>query len=110
MLVLSRKKEQQIHIGDNIIVTVLHIKGSSVRLGIQAPKEVRVMRSELSQRTDESVGESESQETGTSAPTVRAAGAAGPREETTAAGENPAEPPHQRDRRQRGARSLAVGS
>ena len=47
MLVLSRKSMQRIVIGDGIIVTVLEIRGSKVRLGIEAPRNVRVVRSEL---------------------------------------------------------------
>jgi len=47
MLVLSRKKNESIVIDDNIVVTVVEIRGDKVRLGIQAPKEVPVHRSEV---------------------------------------------------------------
>ncbi len=47
MLVLSRKLNQQIRIGDRITVTVLEIRGNRVRLGIEAPAEVPVFRQEL---------------------------------------------------------------
>jgi carbon storage regulator len=47
MLVLSRKCEESIHISDNIVVTVLDIRGSKVRLGIVAPREIPVRRTEL---------------------------------------------------------------
>jgi len=47
MLVLSRKLNQTIHIDERITVTVLRVKGNSVRLGIEAPREVRVVRGEL---------------------------------------------------------------
>jgi carbon storage regulator len=47
MLVLSRKHEEKLHIGDNITVTVLRVQGNKVRLGIEAPDEVRVLRGEL---------------------------------------------------------------
>jgi carbon storage regulator CsrA len=47
MLVLTRKLQQQIKIGDNITVTILKVKGSTVRVGIAAPRDVRVVRSEL---------------------------------------------------------------
>jgi len=47
MLVLSRKAEQKIQIGDNITITILLIKGNTVRVGIEAPKNVRVLRAEL---------------------------------------------------------------
>ena len=47
MLVLTRKLNEEITIGDNIKVTVLQIKGNSIRLGIDAPKDVRIVRGEL---------------------------------------------------------------
>ena len=47
MLVLSRKPMERIHIGDNVVVTVLEIRGNKARIGIDAPKEVHVLRSEL---------------------------------------------------------------
>lgn len=47
MLVLSRKKNESIRIGDDIKVKVLDIRGGHVRLGIVAPMDVPVMRQEL---------------------------------------------------------------
>lgn len=47
MLVLTRKAQQQIQIGDNITVTIVRVKGQSVRIGIEAPRNVRVVRGEL---------------------------------------------------------------
>lgn len=47
MLVLSRHKNEKIIIGDNIILTVLEIRGDSVRLGIDAPNNVPVHREEI---------------------------------------------------------------
>ena len=47
MLVLSRKPTERIEIGDNVVVTVLEIRGSKVRIGIDTPKELHVLRSEL---------------------------------------------------------------
>lgn len=47
MLVLSRKLNQEIHIGENIVVRVIAIKGNQVRLGIVAPAEVPVLREEI---------------------------------------------------------------
>ncbi len=44
MLVLSRKKNESIVIGDTITVTVLEVRGRTVRLGIDAPKEVLIGR------------------------------------------------------------------
>ncbi len=53
MLVLSRKQEQSIHIGDAIVVTVLGVRGSTVKLGIEAPRDIRIVRSELPSHTVE---------------------------------------------------------
>ena len=47
MLVLSRKQDQKIIIGGNIEVTVVGIRGDKIRLGINAPKEVDIYRSEM---------------------------------------------------------------
>lgn len=47
MLVLSRMRDQSIVISDNIIVTVVDIRGDKVRLGIEAPHEIPVHRREV---------------------------------------------------------------
>lgn len=47
MLVLSRRPGERILIGDNIAITVVRIGPSSVRLGIDCPKDVSIRRSEL---------------------------------------------------------------
>jgi len=47
MLVLTRKLQQQIKIGQQITVTILRVKGQTVRVGIEAPRQVRVIRGEL---------------------------------------------------------------
>jgi carbon storage regulator len=47
MLVLSRQRNESIVIGDNIIVTVVDIRGDKVRLGIEAPSEIPVHRKEV---------------------------------------------------------------
>lgn len=53
MLVLSRKVEESILIGDNIEVKVLDVIGDKVQIGISAPKEITVLRSELKETMDE---------------------------------------------------------
>jgi len=53
MLVLSRKQQQQIKIGDQITVTIVKVKGNTVRVGIEAPRDVRVIRAELPKESDE---------------------------------------------------------
>lgn len=47
MLILSRQIGEAIHIGDDIIVTVLEITGNQVRIGIDAPRAVEVHREEI---------------------------------------------------------------
>lgn len=47
MLVLSRKLNQEIRIGENVVVRVLEIRGNQIRLGIVAPSEVPVLREEI---------------------------------------------------------------
>lgn len=71
MLVLTRKQKEEIRIGDNVTITILRIKGQAVRIGIDAPQEIRVVRGELKARiSDEasSVDESVEQPTEQSAP------------------------------------------
>lgn len=47
MLVISRKRGERICLGDDVVVTVLEVVGSTVRLGIEAPDEVRIYRHEI---------------------------------------------------------------
>jgi len=48
MLVLSRKEAERIRLGDSIVVTVVRVAGDKVRLGIEAPRDMLVLRDELS--------------------------------------------------------------
>jgi carbon storage regulator len=50
MLVLSRKESQRIRLGDSIVVTIVKISGDKVRVGIEAPTEILVLRDELEAR------------------------------------------------------------
>ena len=47
MLVLTRKHQEKIRIGDNITITILKTKGKAVRVGIEAPADIAVVRGEL---------------------------------------------------------------
>ncbi len=47
MLVLSRKCNQEIVIGDDIKITVVRVQGNKVRLGVEAPQDVAIIRGEL---------------------------------------------------------------
>lgn len=55
MLVLSRKRNESFVIGDNVVVTVVDVRGDKVRLGITAPPDVPILRTELCQETQTEV-------------------------------------------------------
>lgn len=60
MLVLSRQRDESIIIGDNIVITVVDIRGDKVRLGIDAPKEVPVHRQEVYEAIQRERGQAQS--------------------------------------------------
>ncbi len=47
MLVLTRRVNERIMIGDDVVVTVLEVRGDQVRIGIDAPRDVKVFREEV---------------------------------------------------------------
>lgn len=53
MLVLTRKVQQSIVIGDNVEIVILEVRGEQVRLGIRAPKDVTVHRKEIYEQIQE---------------------------------------------------------
>ncbi len=68
MLVLSRQRDESIIIGDNIVVTIVDIRGDKVRLGIDAPSEIPVHRREIHeaiQRENQRTGQLEPETNGT---------------------------------------------
>lgn len=57
MLVLSREKDQEVVIGNNVIVvTIVEIRGDKVRLGFTAPREIPIVRRELLDRMNDPEG------------------------------------------------------
>jgi len=58
MLVLTRKPREEIRIGNGITITILRVKGQQVRVGIEAPNDVRIVRGELEENTDSDDSES----------------------------------------------------
>jgi len=58
MLVLSRKEGERLVIGENIVITVNRISGNRITLGIDAPRDVRIVRGELEPREEISLQES----------------------------------------------------
>ena len=78
MLVLTRKQGEKIRIGDDVVITVVRTKGKAVRLGIQAPTHVPVLRGEIaasiageSQRRAHTGGGEESAESDNDGESVR---------------------------------------
>ena len=55
MLVLTRKMDEQIVIGDQIKLTVLRVRGNTVRIGIEAPRDIRIVRGELERHEQHTV-------------------------------------------------------
>ncbi|WP_164103101.1 carbon storage regulator [Candidatus Laterigemmans baculatus] len=61
MLVLSRKEGERLVIGDNVVITVNRISGNRITLGIEAPREVRIVRGELEPLEDKEPSDKASQ-------------------------------------------------
>lgn len=57
MLILTRREGESVRIGEDVTVTVLRVKGSQVRLGVNAPKNVAVQREEIAERMRVDVAE-----------------------------------------------------
>ncbi len=55
MLILTRKTGQGFRVGDDIEITITEVSGDKVRVGIQAPKSVKVLRSELTETVRENL-------------------------------------------------------
>lgn len=52
MLVLSRKVGESIYVGENITLVVVGVFGDKIRLGLEAPKEVKIVRAEVKERDE----------------------------------------------------------
>ncbi len=59
MLILTRKVNESLKVGDDVTVTVLGIKGAQIRIGISAPLDVAVHRQEVFERIQQEQGEAE---------------------------------------------------
>ncbi len=73
MLVLSRHRDESIIIGDNIVITVVDVRGDKVRLGIDAPTDIPVHRQEVYEaiQRERQAGGSEAAANGTATPRRR---------------------------------------
>jgi len=47
MLILSRRESECIHLGDDIVLTIVRVSGEKVRIGIEAPPHIKILRNEL---------------------------------------------------------------
>jgi len=61
MLILTRKANETLIVGDNVTVTILGVKGNQVRIGVNAPKEISVHREEVYNRI---IAEKQQEQTG----------------------------------------------
>ena len=59
MLILTRRVQEALMIGDDVTVTVLSVKGNQVRIGVNAPKDVSVHREEIYQRIQKEKSEAQ---------------------------------------------------
>jgi carbon storage regulator len=59
MLVLSRKANERILIGEDVEIVVIDVRGKRVRFGIKAPEETRILRLELESQTDDEQGDNQ---------------------------------------------------
>ena len=64
MLVLSRHRDESIMIGDNIVITVVDVRGDKVRLGIDAPTDIPVHRQEVYDAIQRERSDKEAEATG----------------------------------------------
>ena len=62
MLILTRRIGEKITIGEDIVATILSVKGNQVRVGIDAPKNVQVHREEIKKRIDDERAEKQLKE------------------------------------------------
>jgi len=67
MLVLTRKQNEKIRIGSSIVITVVRTKGKAVRLGIEAPSDVNILRGELAFENSADASESRQEKAGAAA-------------------------------------------
>ena len=61
MLILTRRINESLIIGDNVTVTILGVKGNQVRIGVDAPRDVAVHRQELAQKQESAVDDGSSE-------------------------------------------------
>ncbi len=59
MLILTRKADEHIRIGSDITISVFEIEGNRVKIGVDAPRGVKILRSELEERPDENKADSD---------------------------------------------------
>ncbi len=71
MLVLSRKQNQKIRIGNDIVITIVNISDGSVKIGIDAPTSVKILRDELYESVKKQVSEAQQSSTSLDPETIK---------------------------------------
>ncbi|MFN7735470.1 MAG: carbon storage regulator [Pirellula sp.] len=54
MLILSRRESERVYLGDDIVLTIVRVNGDKVRIGVEAPSNVKILRTELEIATNKS--------------------------------------------------------
>lgn len=54
MLILSRRESERVHLGDDIVLTIVRVNGDKVRIGVEAPAHIKILRTELEVNLKES--------------------------------------------------------
>jgi carbon storage regulator len=61
MLILSRRESERVHLGDDIVLTIVRVNGDKVRIGVEAPSHIKILRTELELKSNESALDTEPQ-------------------------------------------------
>ncbi|MBM3965741.1 MAG: carbon storage regulator [Planctomycetes bacterium] len=54
MLILSRRESERVYLGDDIVLTIVRVNGDKVRIGVEAPSNIKILRTELEIATNKS--------------------------------------------------------
>jgi carbon storage regulator len=59
MLILSRRESERVHLGDDIVLTIVRVNGDKVRIGVEAPSHIKILRTELELNSNDSASVAE---------------------------------------------------
>ena len=54
MLILSRRESERVYLGDDIVLTIVRVSGDKVRIGVEAPSHIKILRTELEMNLSDS--------------------------------------------------------